>query len=71
MKGQCLIFIQSLGKWIPRYKLLGANEQVSVVVHGIKTVHIKFHNMPVELPPPPGMNNVLLYEHTYAHHSNK
>ena len=58
-------------KRIPRYELLGANERISVAVRGAKTVRTKFHNMPVELPPPPGMNDVLLHEHTYARRSNK
>ena len=61
---------KSKEKRIPRYELLGANERISVAVRGAKTVRTKFHNMPVELPPP-GMNDVLLYEHTYACHLNK
>ena len=58
-------------KRIPRYEILGANERVSVAVRGTKTVRTKFHNMPVDLPSPPGMNDVLLHEHTYARHSYK
>jgi len=58
-------------KCIPRYELLGSNDRVSATVHGTKSVRTKFHNMPVELPPPPGMNDVILHEHTYARHSSK
>jgi len=54
-------------KRIPKYELLGANERVSVAVRGTNSIRTKFHNLPVELPPPPGIiHDVFLHEHSYA-----
>ena len=57
---------KSKKKQIPRYELLGANERITVTVRGNNSVYTKFHNVPVELPPPPGTSNVFLHEHAYA-----
>ena len=54
-------------KRIPRYELLGPNERVTIAVRGNNSIRTKFHNIPVELPPPPGTNNAFLHEHAYAH----
>lgn len=61
---------KSREKRIPRYELLGANERVSIAVRGNSSLRAKFHNAPVELPPPPGTTNVFLHEHAYYHLKN-
>ena len=33
--------------------ILGANDRISFSVSGESSVHAKFHNMPINLPPPP------------------
>ena len=58
---------KSREKWIPRYEVLGANEKVSIAVHGNSSLRAKFHNVPVEFPPPPGTTNIFLHEHAYHH----
>ena len=37
-------------KRIPRHKLLGANERVTVAIYSNSSVCAKFHNVPEELP---------------------
>jgi len=51
---------------IPRYELLGADSRVTFAVCNSGSVCAMFHNVPVELPPPPGTYNQLNHEHTYA-----
>jgi len=58
-------------KQIPRHELLGANERVTVAVRGKSSVRAKFHNVPVELPPPPRTSNMFLHEHAYARTGKK
>ena len=56
-------------KRLPRYELLGANDsRVTMSVRGDTSIRTKFHNVPINLPPPPG-TNPCLYEHSYAHNS--
>ena len=54
----------------PKKKVkLGANDsRVTMSVHGDTSIRTKFHNVPINLPPPPG-TNPCLYEHSYAHNS--
>jgi len=62
---------KKVSKWIPRYELLGANERLTIAVRGNNSVRAKFHNVPVELPPPPGSKNLFLHEHSYAASSSQ
>jgi len=53
-------------KRLPRFELLGANNsRVTLSVRGDTSIHTKFHNVPINLPPPPGTNSCT-YEHSYA-----
>ena len=57
---------------IPRYELLGANNRVTLAVRGESSIRTKFHNVPVDLPPPPGAHNQsAVHEHSYCNNSNK
>ena len=49
---------------LPRYELLGSNERISFSVGGDKSVRAKFHNVPVNLPPPPSTLNPFVHEHS-------
>ena len=53
-------------KRLPRYELLGANDRISFSVHGDSSIRAKFHNVPADLPPPPGTYNPCTHEHSYA-----
>ena len=58
-------------KRIPRYELLGTNDRVTMAVRGASSVRTKFHNVPLELPPPPGISNLFTYEHSYCSSTTK
>ena len=51
---------------LPRYELLGSNERISFSVRGDTSIRAKFHNVPVNLPPPPNTLNPCIHEHSYA-----
>jgi len=53
-------------KKLPRYELLGANDRISFSIRGDSSIRAKFHNVPVNLPPPPGTHNPCRHEHSYA-----
>ena len=57
-------------KRIPRYELLGSNSRVTVAVRGTPSVRTKFHNAPIQLPPPPGTTNLFIHEHSYSKQIN-
>ena len=48
---------------LPRQELLGANQRVSFAVRGAGSIRAKFHNVPVDLPPPPGSEMQVQSEH--------
>ena len=50
----------------PRREILGANEHVSFVVRGAGSIRTKFHNVPVDLPPPPMSEMQVRSEHSYS-----
>ena len=50
----------------PRREILGANERVSFVVRGAGSIRTKFHNVPVDLPPPPRSEVQVRSEHSYT-----
>lgn len=50
----------------PRYELLGSDNRVTFAVRNSGSIRATFHNAPVQLPPPPGAYNPLLYEHSYS-----
>ena len=52
-------------KRLPQYELLGSNSRVTVAVRGSTSVRTKFHNLPIQLPPPPGVGNAI-HEHSYS-----
>ena len=60
-------------KHIPRYELLGTNDLITMAVHGATSIRTKFHNIPLELPPPPGIPtyNLVAVEHSYCNPANK
>lgn len=49
----------------PQRELLGANQRVSLAVRGAGSIRATFHNVPVDLPPPPGLRSQFLAEHSY------
>ena len=53
-------------KKLPRYELLGSNNRISFSVRGDSSIRAKFHNVPVDLPPPPGSSNPCSLDHSYA-----
>ena len=57
-------------KRLPRYELLGTNDRVTLSVRGDTSVRTKFHNVPIDLPPPPGARNTHVLEHSYALNSS-
>ena len=48
----------------PQRELLGSSHRVTMAVRGSKSFRTNFHNLPVDLPPPPNASN--LSEHSYA-----
>ena len=77
MRESCQHLIQSLVKSlgknvrIPRYELLGTNDRVTMAVRGASSVRTKFHIVPLELPPPPGISNLFTYEHSNCSSTTK
>ena len=57
-------------KRIPRYELLGSNSRITVAVRGTPSVRTKFHNAPIQLPPPPRTTNLFMHEHSYSKQIN-
>ena len=53
-------------KRLPRYELLGTNERVTFAVRQSASIRAKFHNLAIDLPPPPGTYNQVLHEHSYS-----
>lgn len=53
-------------KPLPRFELLGTNDRISFSVRGESSVRAKFHNVPINLPPPPSTHNPCTHEHSYA-----
>ena len=53
-------------KRIARYELLSSNSRVTVAVPGSPSVCTKFHNAPIQLPPPPQTTNQFIHEHSYS-----
>ena len=61
----------------PKEKRLPRREQpaafgprrATMPVRGSLAIRSKFHNVPLELPPPPS-GPIVLYEHSYAHSAN-
>lgn len=49
----------------PRRELLGSNARVTYAVRGKQSVRSTFHNIPVNLPPPPSTAAHFLHEHSY------
>ena len=49
----------------PRRELLGESDRVTLSVRGASSIRATFHNVPVDLPPPPGTANLFLSEHSY------
>ena len=54
-------------KRLRQRELLGANNRVTLSVHNSASM-TKFHNLPIDLPPPPGQHNYLSDEHSYFIH---
>jgi len=52
-------------KRIPRYELLGSNDRVTMAIRGATSIRTKFHNAPIQLPLPPGNQNVIIHDHSY------
>ena len=50
----------------PRRELLGSAQRVTLAVRGSSSIRATFHNIPVDLPPPPSATNLGLAEHSYA-----
>ena len=50
----------------PQRELLGANQRVSFAVCGAGSIRARFHNVPVDLPPPPGSEMQVHSEHSYS-----
>ena len=53
-------------KRLPRYELLGENDRISFPVCDDSSIRAKFHNVLVDLAPPPGTLNPSTHEHSYA-----
>lgn len=51
---------------LPQRELLGSSQRVTVAVRGSKSLRTTFHNVPVDLPPPPTAANLSLAEHSYS-----
>ena len=52
-------------KHILKYELLGTSDRITMAVCGATSVCTQFHNVPLELLPPPGIHNLFTYEHSY------
>ena len=50
----------------PRREVLGESQRVTLAVRGNRSVRNTFHNVPVDLPPPPSTAARFLCEHSYA-----
>lgn len=50
----------------PQRELLGASERVTLSVRGAGSIRATFHNVPIDLPPPPGTTDQFIAEHSYA-----
>ena len=50
----------------PQRELLGANQRVSFAVRGAGSIGARFHNVPVDLPPPTGSEMQVHSEHSYS-----
>ena len=50
----------------PQRELLGTSHQVTFSVRGASSIRASFHNLPIDLPPPPGTANQFMFEHSYA-----
>ena len=50
----------------PRRELLGATQRVTLAVRGAGSIRTTFHNVPVDLPPPPVAANHFMSEHSYS-----
>ena len=48
----------------PQRELLGDSHRVTLSVRGATSIHATFHNVPVDLPPPPDGSSHLLSEHS-------
>ena len=56
----------------PDMNFLGASNRITLAVCGEFLVRIKFHNVPVDFPPPPGaLNQSMMHEHFYCNNSNQ
>ena len=53
-------------KRAPRRELLGASQRVTHTVRGSRSIRSTFHNIPVDLPPPPSTAARFLCEHSYS-----
>ena len=53
-------------KKLPRFEVLGSNTRISFSVRGDSSIRAKFHNVPVNLPPPPSSSNPCAIDHSYA-----
>ena len=51
---------------LPQRELLGANNGVTLSIRNSASICTKFHNLPIDLPPPPGQHNYLTDEHSYC-----
>ena len=69
------LFNQFLVAWVNKkgYELLGTNDRITMAVRGTTSIRTKFHNIPLELPPPPGIPtyNLVAVEHSYCNPANK
>lgn len=56
------------GKRVPRRELpqAFATRHATLPVHGSLTVRARFHNQPIQLPPPPA-GPLVVFEHSYSH----
>ena len=52
----------------PQRELLGANQRISFTVRGAGSIRATFHNVPVDLSPPPASETQVLSEHSYYAH---
>lgn len=50
----------------PQRELLAADGRVKMAIRGASSIRATFHNVPVDLPPPPGAANQVLCEHSYV-----
>ena len=55
-------------KHLPQCKPLGTNNRVTLSVRSSASIRTKFHNLSIDLPPPPGQHNHLADGHSYFIH---